>query len=375
MEVFPGPRGRDRSVILPSVDVAVVVEPNGPAGGGNSASEETEQWIRLLAGQRIGVICLRSEQTAGECATGGVVSASRDVTIDQLRGMVLALAQVRPMLQDVDRQLAAVQELGHQLHKHFDELQRELTLAARLQRDFLPRELPQNSGLSVSTLFRPCNWVSGDMFDVFRIDERRVGFYLVDAMGHGVSAALLTMFVRNAIRLARAEDAATSTWRPGEVLGRLNHALLAEHLPDCQFLTGWYGVFDSKTLDLTYANGGHPPAVWRHASGGSTALAGEGGLLGIFPTMTFNEQTVRLAPGDRLVIYSDGLEPLIVAPEDGPAPVNLKPQIEELLALPQQTMVTDLALKLDEMPGAFSSRLDDVSLMVLDVDQPRAAMG
>lgn len=362
-ESFPGPTSRDRTIILPVVEVAVVVGPRDTQNSDTTASADA--WIRMLHAQRISVIWMHDG--AAPDAGGQVLYAERDIAPERLRGMVETLARLRPAFQEIDRQLVGVHELGQQLRKHFDDIQRELTLAARLQRDFLPRDLPESPGLTFATLYRPCNWVSGDMFDVFRIDDRRIGFYLVDAMGHGVSAALLTMFVRNAIRLARGDGDSMASLRPGEVLGRLNHSLLAEHLPDCQFLTGWYGVLDTQSLELTYANGGHPPAVWRHAGGEFTALAGEGGLLGVFPTMSFTEQSVRLQRGDRLLLYSDGVEPLITAPEEGPAPVNLKPQVAEMLALPAADFVQDIAMKLDEMPGAFSSRLDDVTMVVVDL--------
>ena len=75
-------------------------------------------------------------------------------------------------------------------------LDEELRLAAKLQQDFLPKQLPQVGPIHFHSLFRPAGYVSGDLYDVMRLDEKRVGFFPVDAVGHGMPAALLTMFIK-----------------------------------------------------------------------------------------------------------------------------------------------------------------------------------
>ncbi len=85
------------------------------------------------------------------------------------------------------------------LHGQMDRLDEEMRLAARLQRDFLPKTLPEVGRVRFRALFRPAGYVSGDLYDVQRLDEDHVGFYLADAVGHGMPAALLTMFLKRAL--------------------------------------------------------------------------------------------------------------------------------------------------------------------------------
>src|SRR5688572_9036270 len=109
-----------------------------------------------------------------------------------------------PMAVPVMQQLGELQDEIQNLHGEINQLRRrdetlrfymhrldeELRLAARIQQDFLPKMLPQVGPVHFHTLFRPAGYVSGDLYDVTRLDERHVGFYIADAVGHGVPAAL-----------------------------------------------------------------------------------------------------------------------------------------------------------------------------------------
>lgn len=296
----------------------------------------------------------------------GVVTFGRDAGHAQIRGAVLALLQSKPAMDRIAAELTSLYALGSQLHTHFDEMQRDMTLAARLQRDFLPRQLPDAPGLQFATLYRPCNWISGDILDVFRIDEHHVGFYVMDAMGHGVSAALLTMFLRNAIRPA--QPCNPDDWmRPGQVMAHLNEVLINEKLSDCQFVTGWYGVLDTRTRVLTYCNGGHPPALRIDRNRRVQSLRGEGCLLGVFTGKVFPDCTATLEAGDRLLVFSDGLEPALFSESDEASPPVLSQPVQDLLCNDTETFSTEMAAYLDRCPGAFSQRADDVSLVIVDM--------
>src|SRR5439155_6744829 len=113
----------------------------------------------------------------------------------------------------LERQLAALQqeittlreELGEarrrdeSLNFYLSKVDDEQRLAARLQQDFLPKSLPRIGRVAFHTVFRPAGYVSGDLYDVMRLDEKHVGFYVADAVGHGMPAALLTMFLKMAL--------------------------------------------------------------------------------------------------------------------------------------------------------------------------------
>src|SRR5262249_7570073 len=101
----------------------------------------------------------------------------------------------------------------------------EMRLAARLQQDFLPKSLPQVGRVHFNALFRPVGYVSGDLYDVMRLDEANVGFYMADAVGHGMPAALLTMFVKNALITKQIQPGGYRLIPPGEAMARLNDVL------------------------------------------------------------------------------------------------------------------------------------------------------
>src|SRR5215213_10977953 len=125
-------------------------------------------------------------------------------------------------------ELSLLRKRDETLNYHLTRIDEELRLAARLQQDFLPKELPEVGNVRFHTLYRPAGYVSGDLYDVMRLDERRVGFYLADAVGHGVPAALLTMFVKQALQTRELIDRGPGyrLLDPSEALRRLNARLI-----------------------------------------------------------------------------------------------------------------------------------------------------
>src|SRR5215213_1476021 len=109
------------------------------------------------------------------------------------------LARVQKELDTLQRELEELRQRDVVLKTSITRMDQELKLAARVQQDFLPRALPKVSGVSFSSLYRPAGFVSGDLYDVMRLDESHVGIYMADAVGHGMPAALLSMFLKNAL--------------------------------------------------------------------------------------------------------------------------------------------------------------------------------
>lgn len=359
-----------------SLDAAIVIDPPPMPARPGGAVEHAQrvahlaEWMNRLQAQHVGIVRIGNAGDADAEHTPGAVWLPRDTSLDVLQGVLAGLAQIRPIWDHIEAELSTVRALGDQLRRYFEEVQQDLALASRLQRDFLPRELPAAPPMQFATLFRPCSWVSGDIFDVFRIDEHRVGFYLFDAMGHGVSAALLTMFIRTGLRTKRIHAQGYEPMQPGEVLGDLNETLVDERLPDCQFVTGWYGVIDTRTLELTFASAGHPPPLLVSADGSSRPLVGAGGLLGVFGGQDFPNESEQLQPGDRVLLYSDGLEAALTEEAPGDAGIRLHEALSGGAAQSAKAFVESVATRLDNMPGAFSARTDDMTLVLAEVGEP-----
>jgi sigma-B regulation protein RsbU (phosphoserine phosphatase) len=205
---------------------------------------------------------------------------------------------------DVTQQLCVTETL-------VDNLAEQLRLAGAVQRDFLPTSLPDCEKANWANVFLPAEWVSGDIYDVVRIDENHVGFYIADVVGHGVPAALLTIFLKQALIMRQTEGKNYHVFSPVEVMKRLNTRMTKQKFSGYQFATCCYCLLNTQSLELTYSRAGHPYPIHITADGSPKQLEIEGPLLGIFPDAEYTQDTVQLNPGEKLLLYSDGAEPII----------------------------------------------------------------
>jgi len=244
-------------------------------------------------------------------------------------------------------------------------LDEELRLAARLQQDFLPRTLPQIGNVYFHTLFRPAGYVSGDLYDVMRLDEKHVGFYMCDAVGHGMPAALLTMFIKQALTTKEITASGYRLLSPSETMRRLNDALISQNLTQATFATAIYGVVNTQTLEMTFSRGGHPSPLVLRNDGQLASLDVDGSLLGIFPDDLYGEATVQLEPGDRVFIYSDGVE--VAFSEDQTLDTQKwQQEIRNRHHLTGEQLVQDFADHLDRESGSLQPK-DDLTMIVVEI--------
>jgi sigma-B regulation protein RsbU (phosphoserine phosphatase) len=142
--------------------------------------------------------------------------------------------------------------------------------------------------------------VSGDYYDVLRLDDHRLGVCIADVVGKGVSAALLMANVQAAVRAF-----ASTSESPAGVCGKVNR-LLHENIATGKFVTFLYGILDSETHTFQYCNAGHLYPI--QISGGSTRTIEQGGaVLGVFPDWKFEDSMIELRVGDRLLLFTDGI--------------------------------------------------------------------
>jgi hypothetical protein len=182
---------------------------------------------------------------------------------------------------------------------------KQLEMAGHVQRNFLPTRLPHAGNIRWATMFRPAEWVSGDIYDIARLDEEHIGFYLADAVGHSMPAALLTMFLKQAAIMRQTINDKYTIFKPWEVITTLNLRMSEQELAGCLFATCFYGLLNIKTLRLDYARAGHPyPVLIRDNQ--LVQLQSRGGLLGVFPEADFEQKSIQLQSGDKLFVFSDG---------------------------------------------------------------------
>jgi len=277
-----------------------------------------------------------------------------------------ALDAVQRELDALKAELDQLRRRDDSLHHYMRRLDEELKLAGRVQQDFLPKQLPKVGPVRFHTLFRPAGHVSGDLYDVMRLDESHVGFYMADAVGHGMPAALLTMFLKQALVTKEIDAAAYRLLAPAQTMAKLNDALVTQNLSQATFATALYGHLNTRTLELTFAKGGHPSPILLTGDGELRALDSDGPLLGIFPGEEFAQTTVQLSPGDRLFIYSDGVE-LVFSDEPSPDSDRWRQELHDRRHLPTNEIVREFNEHLDRVVANTNRKRDDLTVIAMEI--------
>jgi len=177
----------------------------------------------------------------------------------------------------------------------------ELQRAREIQQSLLPKEIPQLPGITVAAAWRPARVVGGDYFDVLRLNGNRLAICIADVSGKGVPAALLMANVQASLR-ASVRDLNS----PARLCGIMN-GMLCESIAANKFVTFFCGVLDGNTHTLGYCNAGHSYPIL--VSGGAAHILDQGGgaVLGVFPSWNYQDSSVNLRSGDRLLLFTDGI--------------------------------------------------------------------
>lgn len=178
--------------------------------------------------------------------------------------------------------------------------EQDLQRAREIQQSLLPKQIPQIPGFEVATAYQPARMVGGDYFDVLQLGEKRLAICIADVVGKGVAAALLMANVQAVVR-AFAGDASS----PAFLCSRVN-GVLCGNIDIGKFVTFFYGILDGGQRTFQYCNAGHPRPIL--ISGNSVQHLSEGGaVLGVFPDWKYEDAMIGLSPGDKLLLFTDGL--------------------------------------------------------------------
>jgi serine phosphatase RsbU (regulator of sigma subunit)/anti-sigma regulatory factor (Ser/Thr protein kinase) len=270
-------------------------------------------------------------------------------------------ADDRKLLADLAAQAAPAVRVGQLVRQQEAEvrsrerIEQELRVAQLIQQQFLPKELPELGGWQVSAHYRPAREVGGDFYDFIELPDGRVGIVVGDVTDKGVPAALVMATTRSILR-----SDAPRLLSPGKVLERAND-LLVPDIPAQMFVTCLYGVLDPATGRLQYANAGHNvPYVAR--GGDVKELRARGMPLGLMPGMTYEEKEAQLAPGETILLHSDGL----AEAHDPSGEMFGFPRLMELMQGRAGEAVIDAALtQLDRFTGPGWEQEDDITLVAL----------
>ena len=253
-----------------------------------------------------------------------------------------------------------------------DKLLKDLDAARRIQTSLLPRSIPEVAEIRFSFRYVPCETVGGDFFDVFLLDPTHLAIYLADVSGHGVSAAMLAVFAKQAIKTIETSAGSGTVVPPDEVLSRLNEELIRAQLEDMPFVTIFYGILDLRTMVLSFSAAAHPvPLVLDAAQGSVRSLEyPESSPLGWFAGEKYYLLATPLRPGERLLVHTDGVTEIFDERGETIERAGFHDRLNRLAERgPEEfadgvlTMVNDFTQK--------AVQDDDITLLILDrVEKP-----
>jgi sigma-B regulation protein RsbU (phosphoserine phosphatase) len=180
-------------------------------------------------------------------------------------------------------------------------LAREHEEARLIQRALLPSTMPEIAGCTLTAMWTPALGIGGDCYDALRFSDSRIALSIADVVGKGLPAALLMSNLQAAVRAF-----ATAAAEPHDVCASVNR-LLCRNIAVGKFVTFCYAVVDSRHRTLAWANAGHFPPVLVRADGKVERLTTTGLVLGVANDWTYTSRFLELRPGDRLVLYTDGI--------------------------------------------------------------------
>jgi sigma-B regulation protein RsbU (phosphoserine phosphatase) len=222
----------------------------------------------------------------------------------------------------------------------------------------LPAGTLRNADVEICGMTRPANTVGGDFYDVLPRPDGRVIVTLGDVAGKGSPAALLMALLLAVLRTLVDEEL-----EPEPLMQRLN-LQICRHSPASRFITLFYAVYTPSTGRLTYVNAGQTPPLLRRADGTFLRLEGTGVALGMFEGSTFSAAHTALAPGDMLVLYSDG----ITEAEDPDGRPFEEPGLEAVISTYKAFSAADIAtetVRAVERHARSSRFADDLTIVVL----------
>ncbi len=242
-----------------------------------------------------------------------------------------------------------------------DRLERQVQIAAEVQRRMMPAKPPQFPGLDIAALYVPCFELGGDFYDFIPLGDSSLGITVADVVGKGLPASLLMASVRAALR-AHAND----IYDLDEIL-RLVNKSMAMDMQSNEFVTLWYGVLDYQARQLTYCNAGHePPILMRN--GKLRELTAGGMVIGVQPDNVYEKEVLKLQKGDILWIYTDGVPDAMNFQGDKFGKTRMRESLLKYTDLTAEQMCRQMLWETRRFVG-LNRRSDDTTIVVIKVTE------
>jgi len=251
------------------------------------------------------------------------------------------------------RRLRALAEATMSLRAEQAANEREMEVAAQVQRAQLPADTPTIAGARIAVTYRPAREVGGDLYDFYPVGEDRVGIVVADVSGKGVPAALLLSSCRYAVRERYSDDLS-------QMMAAVNEHMLTI-TADETFVTMMYGVLDIASRTFRYINAGHMPPLIVKGEKNVVCFEHSDPPLGITLRRPYSERSIQLEPGDSLVLYTDGVTDALASAGSGIDALELL--VGGLASRPVETWGEELLRQ-----TATPRHVDDLTMVVVQLD-------
>lgn len=290
------------------VDWVRVIDNNGIIIYANKSMEEA------LGKDIVGTRCysaLGKSCACKRCITETTISTGQIAEKEEIIGDRIFSVKSSPVRDLNDNIYAAVEvfrdvtrerKLEKEILKRNEKMSKDLFFARTIQKKVLPQK-GDFGPFRVDYSYKPSEMLSGDIFDIYRIDDNHTGIYISDVVGHGITAAIMTMFIRQTIKAIKYEYLS-----PSKAISELHKRFLDLNLDDDKYFTIFYGVFDNRDNSFRYTNGGHNCIPLHFRENKVELLEAKGyPITYLFNNIEYEEQCVILGKGDSILFYTDGV--------------------------------------------------------------------
>jgi serine phosphatase RsbU (regulator of sigma subunit) len=291
------------------------------------------------------------EESEVRCLEAGADDfVTKPINLAVLRARIETQLRLRSMRRQLEIQ-------NDELEAWRTNLERDLEAARLTQQSLIPQKGPALEGWDVAAIYQPVIQVGGDIYGWFRMTDGQTLFWIVDATGHGASAALLTTLAKLLFQHGTADHT-----RPSAIMRAVNNDFRSI-FGARSFMTAMCVALDPASGRATVVGAGHPPLLVARAAGGSEAIPSSAPPLGLIEKSTFAESEVELAPGDAFFLYTDGL----FGADQGGAPRLTPTKLGEMLRPSlgsAQTVMADVIAQSESLNGHRAAP-DDVAAIVV----------
>jgi serine phosphatase RsbU (regulator of sigma subunit) len=352
-------------------------------------TQTDDRWLDLpdqpyTAGSVLTVPILRDEKLLGiltllHAQTGHFSQQTADLMEMTAGQIAIALENAR-LYAKLEKSYHSLEQAKAEVDNYSKALNAELEKGKKIQLDFLPTDIPQVPGWEIGTCFHPARQVSGDFYDVFMLPGDYIGLVIADVCDKGVGSALYMALFRSLMRVFSGQISlggwsaaqgiqnekdglAVDIYNMLQAVPLTNDYISEEHGQETMFATLFFGVLNPVTGELSYINGGHEPLFIIGRSGIKETLNAAGPVVGIFTGAKFEIQQSKLAPGDILIGYTDGVTEALSPQET----FFSKEKFRSLLEIPASS-ATELLERiqaglLDHMDKA--PQFDDITMLAV----------